>query len=88
MRPRAVARHQRWLAQGSTNLKVAPYSMSAADENAIKGAIADLNTALQAISMTWIDQVSGESPNSSRIRRRSRSRGSVARLAFAVNTTS
>jgi len=55
----AVAQHQTWLAQGSTDLKVAPYSMSAGDETNLKSAISGLNTALQAISMTFVDRCTG-----------------------------
>lgn len=36
-----------------------PYNMSAADELDIKTAISGLNTALQAVDMTFIDRLTG-----------------------------
>jgi hypothetical protein len=52
-----VARRQSWLA--ANDLKAVPYSMTAADEQNIKTAIANLNTALQAFDMTFINRCTG-----------------------------
>lgn len=41
------------------NLQGPPYNMSAADETDIKTAINGLNTALQAVDMTFIDRLTG-----------------------------
>lgn len=40
-------------------LQQPPYDMSAADETDIKTAINQLNTALQAVDMTFIDRLTG-----------------------------
>jgi hypothetical protein len=55
----ALVRHQDWLAQGSTDLKVAPYSMTASDETNLKTAVAGLNTALAAIDLTFVKRCVG-----------------------------
>jgi hypothetical protein len=52
-----ISRLQRWLA--AADLKIAPYNMSSADEADIKSAISGLDTALQAISMTFLDRLRG-----------------------------
>lgn len=41
------------------DLKVPPYEMSADDETTLKTAIAQLNTALQAVDMTFINRCTG-----------------------------
>lgn len=41
------------------DLKAEPYLMSAEDETLIKSAINDLDTALDAINMVWINQLVG-----------------------------
>ena len=41
------------------DLKIDPYNMSAADETIIKTAVNELDTALDAIDMTFINQLTG-----------------------------
>lgn len=53
----AVARRQTFLA--ATDLKIAPYSMTAGDETNIKSAVSGLNTALQAFDMTFVNRLTG-----------------------------
>jgi len=52
-----VHAQQGWLA--AEDLKVEPYNMSAEDETLIKSALSDLDTALQAVNMTFINQLIG-----------------------------
>jgi len=46
-----------WL--GVTDLKAAPYYFDATQEATLKSAVADLDTALAAIDMTFISQIIG-----------------------------
>lgn len=43
----------------SADLKAEPYLMSAEDETLIKSAVADLDAALGAVNMTFIDRLVG-----------------------------
>ena len=43
----------------SLDLKADPYNMTAEDETLIKSAVGDLDTALDAIDMTFINQLVG-----------------------------
>lgn len=52
-----VNQDQAWFAV--TDLKAAPYYFSAEQEATLKSAIADLDTALDAIDMTFISQIIG-----------------------------
>jgi len=52
-----VNQDHEWLA--TTDLKAAPYYFSADQETLIKSAIADLDTALDAIDMTFISRIVG-----------------------------
>jgi hypothetical protein len=53
----AVHRQQGWLV--ATDLKVAPYNMSADDETLIKSALSGLDTSLAAVDMTFINRLTG-----------------------------
>jgi hypothetical protein len=53
----AVGQDHNWL--GTTFLQQAPYYFTAEQETLIKSAIADLDTALDAIDMTFISQIIG-----------------------------
>lgn len=46
----------------ATDLKVAPYYFTAAQETEIKTAVSELNIALQAIDTTFISRVAGMAP--------------------------
>jgi len=43
----------------NTDLKVAPYNLTVAEENLVKGALNDINTALQGMPLTNIRQLVG-----------------------------
>jgi hypothetical protein len=53
----AVGHFREWLA--AADLKVPPYSFSVEQETLIKSAIADLDTALDAVDMTFINRLTG-----------------------------
>lgn len=53
----AIGGDNDWLA--AADLKLEPYLMSAEDETLIKSAIADLDTALVAVNMTFINRLVG-----------------------------
>lgn len=46
-----------WLA--GTDLKATPYNFSGSDEALIKSAVNDLDTSLDAINMTFVNQLAG-----------------------------
>ena len=52
-----VGHYQDWLV--GVDLKVAPYNMTPELEGAIKSAVGDLNTALEAIDRTFINRLVG-----------------------------
>jgi len=52
-----VGHNHNWL--GGEDLKGPPYNLSADDETLIKSAIADLDTALDALDMTFINRLTG-----------------------------
>lgn len=52
-----VGQDHEWL--GVTDLKAAPYFFSQEQEATIKSAVADLDTALDAIDMTFISRIIG-----------------------------
>ena len=53
----AIGGDQEWLS--SANLQAEPYLMTAEDETLIKSAVADLNTALDGVDMTFISRLVG-----------------------------
>lgn len=53
----AVHRQQGWLV--ATDLKAEPYLMSADDETLLKSAVSTLDTALEAVDMTFINRLTG-----------------------------
>jgi len=53
----AVDRQHNWLE--TADLKLAPYNMEADDETLIKSAVADLDAALDAVNMTFINRLTG-----------------------------
>lgn len=52
-----ISGSQAWLV--AADLKVDPYNMTAEDETLIKSAVADLDTALQGVDMTFITRLVG-----------------------------
>lgn len=52
-----IGQDQEWLAV--TDLKAAPYYFSAEQEATLKSALSDLDTALDAVDMTFISQIIG-----------------------------
>jgi hypothetical protein len=53
----SVGHFREWLA--AADLKVAPYNFAADQETLIKSAIADLDTALDGVDMTFINRLTG-----------------------------
>jgi hypothetical protein len=51
--------HRTYDNMAGIDLKVPPYNMTPEDESLIKSAIADLNTALSAVNMVWINRLIG-----------------------------
>lgn len=51
--------HHFQVSLAALDLTAAPYSMTAADQNTIKSAINGLDTSLQGINMTFINQLVG-----------------------------